>query len=87
VNAPDFHVHSAFSIYDGLGLPKLHVERAKELGWGAVCLTEHGWMGSAPTLYKAAKEAGLKPILGMEMYVVPDEFLIRDKSRTATLDI
>jgi histidinol phosphatase-like PHP family hydrolase len=49
----DFHVHSsAFSIYDGLGLPKLHVERAKELGWGAVCLTEHGWMGSAPTLYK-----------------------------------
>src|ERR1043166_6408925 len=80
MNAPDLHCHSAFSIYDGLGLPKLHVARAKELGWGAVCLTEHGHLMSAPTLYQEAKKEGIKPILGIEMYVVPGDHLVRDKS-------
>lgn len=73
--APDFHVHSFYSIIDGMGSPADTVKRAKELGWGAVCLTEHGWIGSVPALYKAAKEEKLKPILGCEFYVVPDEIL------------
>jgi DNA polymerase-3 subunit alpha len=46
------------------------------LGWGAVALTEHGWMGSAPWLYTAAKKAGIKPIIGCELYVTPDDYLI-----------
>lgn len=78
--APDLHVHSTFSTYDGMGSPKAVVARAVELGWGAVCLSEHGWMGSAPTLYKEAKAAKIKPILGCEMYVVPD-FILGENSK------
>ena len=70
---PDLHVHSTFSLYDGLGTPQQVVDRAVELGWGAACLTEHGWQGSAPSFYKACKKAGIKPILGCELYIVPDE--------------
>ena len=72
-NACDLHVHSTFSTQDGLGDPKSVVKRAKELGWGAVALTEHGWMGSAPFLYKEARKQKIKPILGCELYVVPPE--------------
>jgi DNA polymerase-3 subunit alpha len=43
-----------------------------ELGWGAASLTEHGWLGSAPTFYKACREHGIKPILGCEFYITPD---------------
>lgn len=75
MNVPDLHCHSGFSLLDGMGTPKGIVERAKKLGWPAVAITEHGWMGSASILYKAAIENGLKPIIGCEMYVVPDEAL------------
>src|SRR3954467_3877596 len=73
---PDLHVHSGYSTYDGMGSPEAVVDRAVELGWGAVCLTEHGWMGSAPALYKAAKAKKIKPIVGCELYVTPEETLI-----------
>ena len=76
MNAPDLHVHSMFSTYDGMGSPQAVVDRAVELGWGAVTLTEHGWLGSAPWLYSAAKKAGIKPIIGVEMYVTPEDFLV-----------
>lgn len=80
-NAPDLHVHSGFSTYDGMGSPEAVVERAVALGWGGVTLTEHGWLGSAPALYKAAKKAGIKPIIGCELYVTPEEALVDgDKS-------
>lgn len=48
------------------------VARAVELGWNAVSITDHGAILGAPALYKAAKEAGIKPILGSELYVTPD---------------
>lgn len=73
--APDFHVHSTFSTLDGMGSPKDVVKRAKALKWGAVCLTEHGWMGSAPSFYQAARAEGLNPILGCEFYIVADDDL------------
>jgi len=73
--APDFHVHSTFSTLDGMGTPMDVVKRAKALGWGAVCLTEHGWMGSAPLFYKAARSEGLNPIIGCEFYIVEDDDL------------
>lgn len=75
-NAPDLHAHSTFSAYDGMGSPRAVVERAVELGWGGVVLTEHGHMMSAPALYREAKQAGIKPLAGVEMYVVPDHLLI-----------
>jgi DNA polymerase-3 subunit alpha len=60
---------------DGMGSPKSVVDRAVELGWEAAAISEHGWMGSAFPFYKACREAGIKPILGCEMYVVPDNLL------------
>jgi DNA polymerase-3 subunit alpha len=74
-NAPDLHAHSTFSLLDGFGTPKAVVERAKKLGWSAACLTEHGWIGSIPPFYKACIENKIKPILGCEFYIVPDELL------------
>lgn len=79
-SAPDLHCHSTFSLLDGFGSPKSVVERARQLGWGAACLTEHGWLGSVPPFYKAAREKGVNPILGCEMYVVPHDILgVQDK--------
>ena len=73
---PDLHAHSTFSSAmtsgDAVGTPKQMVERAVELGWGAVALTDHGWLGGAPSLYKEAKKAGIKPNIGCELYVTPD---------------
>lgn len=74
-NAPDLHCHSTFSVLDGFGTPKSVAERAVQLGWGAACLSEHGWMGSAPSFYQACRALKIKPILGCEFYVVPDELL------------
>lgn len=75
-NFIDLHCHSTFSCAmtagDAYGTPKRMVERAVELGWSAVSLTDHGAMLGAPALYKEAKKAGIKPILGCEMYVTPD---------------
>jgi DNA polymerase III alpha subunit len=74
--ACDLHQHSGFSVYDGLGSPSAIVDRAVELGWDAVGLTDHGWMGGAIPFYKAAKKAGIKPIIGCEMYVVGEDDLV-----------
>jgi len=57
---------------DAFGTPQQLVDRAVQLGWGAVALTDHGWLGGAPALYKAARKAGIKPILGCELYVTTD---------------
>lgn len=65
------HVHSHYSLLDGLGRPKQIVSRAKEMGANAVALTDHGSMYGAIEFYKEAKEAGIKPIVGCEMYVAP----------------
>jgi DNA polymerase-3 subunit alpha len=74
---PDLHCHSTFSSAmtagDAIGSPSVIVERAVELGWSAVAITDHGWLGAAPLLYKEAKKAGIKPILGSELYITTDE--------------
>jgi DNA polymerase III subunit alpha len=58
---------------DAFGSPGEIVKRAKELKWEAVALTEHGWLGSAPLLYREARKEGIKPIIGCELYVTTDE--------------
>ncbi|MBW4484763.1 MAG: DNA polymerase III subunit alpha [Tildeniella torsiva UHER 1998/13D] len=64
------HVHSAYSLLDGASqLPQL-VERAKELGMPAIALTDHGVMYGAIELIKVCKGAGIKPIIGNEMYLI-----------------
>lgn len=65
------HVHSHYSLLDGLGTPKDIVKKAKEQGSPAIAITDHGAMYGAVELYKAAKDAGLKSIIGCETYVAP----------------
>lgn len=63
------HVHSEYSLLDGLShIPRL-VQRAKELDMPALALTDHGTMFGAMDFYRAAKKEGVKPIIGMEAYL------------------
>ena len=63
------HVHSEYSLLDAMcHIPDL-VSRAKELGMTALALTDHGVMHGAIQFYKAAKDAGIKPIIGCEAYI------------------
>jgi DNA polymerase-3 subunit alpha len=65
------HVHSEYSLLDGLSrLPQL-VRRAKELDQPAIALTDHGTLFGAVNFYRAAKRAGVKPLIGMEAYLAP----------------
>ncbi len=63
------HVHSEYSLLDGACRIGGMMERVKELGQTAIALTDHGVMYGCIDFYKAAKEAGIKPILGCEVYV------------------
>ncbi len=60
--------HSTYSFLDGYALPETHVERAAELGMGALCLTEHGNVSSHVKLEVAATKIGVKPLYGCELY-------------------
>lgn len=63
------HNHSEYSLLDGLSKIKPMVEYAKKLGMKAIAITDHGNMYGAIKFYKACKEAGIKPIIGCEIYV------------------
>lgn len=66
------HVHSHYSLLDGLGKIENLVQRAKELGMKALALTDHGNLYGAVEFFKIAKKTDLKPILGCEVYVAPN---------------
>ena len=65
------HVHSEYSLLDGACRIAEMMDRVKELGQSAIALTDHGVMYGAVDFYKAAKAAGIKPIIGCEVYVAP----------------
>jgi len=74
------HVHSQYSLLDGMcRIPHL-VARARELGMDSLAITDHGVMYGAIEFYLAAKEAGLKPIIGCEVYLAPNSHFSRDAS-------
>ncbi len=63
------HVHTEYSLLDAMcRIPKL-VERAKEMGMHSLAITDHGVLHGAIQFYKAAKDAGIKPIIGCEAYI------------------
>ena len=66
------HVHTEYSLLDGSNKIKEYVKRVKELGMDSAAITDHGVMYGVIDFYKAAKEAGIKPILGCEVYVAPN---------------
>ena len=63
------HVHSEYSLLDGACRISGMMDRVKELGQTAIALTDHGVMYGCIDFYKAAKAAGIKPIIGCEVYV------------------
>ncbi|MBR2667162.1 MAG: DNA polymerase III subunit alpha [Oscillospiraceae bacterium] len=65
------HVHSEYSLLDGACRIQQLVERVRDLGQTAVAVTDHGAMYGVIDFYKAAKKAGIKPIIGCEVYVAP----------------
>ena len=65
------HVHTEYSLLDGSNKIKEYVARVKELGMDSAAITDHGVMYGVIDFYRAAKEAGIKPILGCEIYVAP----------------
>ena len=66
------HTHSHYSLLDGLAKIDDLIKRAQELGMEALALTDHGAMCGALEFYKKAKRAGIKPIIGCELYVAYD---------------
>ncbi|MCH8308939.1 MAG: DNA polymerase III subunit alpha [Chloroflexi bacterium] len=65
------HVHTEYSMLDGLSRLEPLVARTVELGMNSIAITDHGGMYGAIDFYKIAKAAGIKPIIGCEMYVAP----------------
>ena len=65
------HVHSEYSLLDGLSQTDELVKRAAEIGQPALALTDHGVMHGAVEFFRNAKKAGIKPIIGVEAYLTP----------------
>jgi DNA polymerase-3 subunit alpha len=73
------HVHTHYSLFDGIATPQEYVDRAVALGMPAIAITDHGSLSGHREMYRAAKEAGIKPILGIEGYITKDRLLHEDK--------
>src|SRR5918911_931133 len=65
------HVHSEYSLLDGAAQLEKLVKKAKDLKFPAIALTDHGNLFGGVHFYLAAQKAGIKPILGCELYVAP----------------
>ena len=72
------HVHTEYSLLDGSNKIKEYVRRVKELGMDSAAITDHGVMYGVIDFYRAAKEAGIKPIIGCEVYVAPNSRFDRE---------
>ena len=71
MNFAHLHVHTEYSLLDGSNKIKEYVARVKDLGMNSAAITDHGVMFGCIDFYRAAKEAGINPILGCEVYVAP----------------
>jgi DNA polymerase-3 subunit alpha len=67
------HVHTDFSMLDGAAIPGPLVQAAKNLGMPAIAITDHGSMAGAYAMYQQARNAGIKPIIGIEGYLAPGD--------------
>ena len=78
MNFAHLHVHTEYSLLDGSNKIKEYVERVKELGMNSAAITDHGVMYGVIDFYRAARAAGIKPILGCEVYVAPNSRFDRE---------
>src|SRR5882757_3397686 len=79
--AVHLHAHSEYSLLDGACKIDAMAARAAELGQPALGLTDHGVMNGAVDLYKACKKHEIKPIVGLEAYLVDDRHAIKEQTR------
>src|ERR1051325_9969812 len=70
---PHPHVHAEYSLLDGMAKLEEMAHRTREMGMDGLALTDHGKLYGAVEFYLACKNAGIKPILGMEAYVAPGD--------------
>ncbi len=68
------HVHTHYSLFDGIATPEEYLDRAKEIGMNGLAITDHGSLSGHREFYRIAKEKGIKPILGIEGYITNDRF-------------
>ena len=68
------HVHTHYSLFDGIATPEEYLSRAQELGMEALAITDHGSLSGHREFYRIAKEKGIKPVLGIEGYITNDRF-------------
>jgi DNA polymerase-3 subunit alpha len=88
MNYVGLHVHTHYSLFDGVATPQEYVDRASALGMSAIAITDHGTLSGHRELYRMAKEKGIKPILGVEGYFCADRFDKRAKAeRTEPTDL
>ena len=71
MNFTHLHVHTEYSLLDGSNKIKEYVDRVKALGMDSAAITDHGVMYGVIDFYRAARAAGINPILGCEVYVAP----------------
>ena len=65
------HVHTEYSLLDGLSRLEPLIGRAKDLGMESLAITDHGGLYGAVDFYRLSEKAGVKPIIGAEIYVAP----------------
>jgi DNA polymerase III subunit alpha len=80
------HVHSDYSQLDGINKVDKLCARVKELGMSSIALTDHGVLHGIVEFYKAAKAAGVKPIIGVEAYITDDPDNLEDTDQKRTRD-
>ena len=69
----ELHLHTYYSLLDGLNSPAEYMKRASELGMSHLAITDHGVLSGHRDFQKHAKDAGITPILGCEMYISPTD--------------
>ena len=80
------HVHTEYSLLDGSSKIKEIVKQAKELGMNSLAITDHGVMYGVIDFYKACSDAGIKPILGCEVYVASGSRFQKEDRNDARYD-
>ena len=86
MNFTHLHVHTEYSLLDGSNKIKEYVARVKELGMDSAAITDHGVMYGVIDFYRTAKEAGINPILGCEIYVAPGSRFDREGGKGTSDD-
>jgi len=74
------HLHTEYSLLDGACRMDKLMDRAAELKFGAMAITDHGVMYGAVDFYQTARSKGIKPIIGCEVYVAPNSRLEKKSS-------